>query len=140
MIEFNQNDFKLTDISRESKLFNLVTRFRYRVYGLKQEDNPPVLIEYHFSRVDKKFNERLDALKKFLGANGITADSYSESESNRIDIGLRRDLRSFVNRNDKPILASSVLSTVVYCLEGRVDIEQMLKFKLKVVPKLTGAA
>ena len=136
MIDFNENDFKLTDISREAKLFNLVTRYRYRVYGLRQEENPPILIEYHFDKVDEKFGERLKALVEFFKANGISVDSFAEAETNRVDIGLRRDLRAFVNKNDKPLFAASILSTIVYSLEGRVDLEQLKQFKLRVTPTL----
>ena len=137
MIDFNENDFQLTKIRSESKLFNLLTRFKYRVYGLRQEENPAVLIEYHYDRVDEHFKDKIAALIEFLKANGIDAESYSESDTpNKIDIGLRRDLRAFVNKNGKPMLASAILSTVIYCLEGRIDLDQLKKFKLSAIPKL----
>ena len=60
MVEFNENDFNLEKIRNESKLGNLVTRLRYRVYGLKQRNNPPVLIEYHYDRVDENFKDKLN--------------------------------------------------------------------------------
>jgi hypothetical protein len=137
MIDFNEKDTNLTKVRSESKLFNLVTRYKYRVYGLRQNDNPAVLIEYHYDRVDDKFKEKLEALCEFLKANGIEIDTYSESDNpNRVDIGLRKDLRIFVNKNDKPMLASSILSTIIYCLEGRIDLDQLKKFKLSAIPKL----
>ena len=137
MIDFNENDTNLTKVRRESKLFNLLTRYKYRVYGLRQNDNPAVLIEYHYDRVDDKFKEKLSALMEFLKANGIDAENYSESDNaNRIDVGLRKDLRMFVNKNDKPMLASSIISTIIYCLEGRIDLDQLKKFKLSAIPKL----
>lgn len=137
MIDFNEHDTNLTKVRSESKLFNLVTRFKYRVYGLRQNDNPAVLIEYHYDRVDGQFKEKIGALLEFLKANGIEAESYSESDTpNKIDIGLRKDLRTFVNKNDKPMLAASILSTIIYCLEGRIDLDQLKKFKLSAIPKL----
>jgi len=137
MIDFNENDTNLTKVRSESKLFNLVTRYKYRVYGLRQTDNPAVLIEYHYDRVDEHFKEKLSALMEFLKANGIDAENYSESDNpNRVDVGLRKDLRLFVNKNGKPMLASSILSTIIYCLEGRIDIDQLKKFRLSAIPKL----
>jgi hypothetical protein len=137
MIDFNENDTNLTKVRSESKLFNLVTRYKYRVYGLRQNDNPAVLIEYHYDRVDEHFKEKIEALCEFLKANGIETDTYSESDNpNRVDVGLRKDLRLFVNKNGKPMLASSILSTIIYCLEGRIDLDQLKKFKLSAIPKL----
>ena len=54
----------------------------------------------------------------------------------RVDIGLRLDLRKFINRNRKPILAATVLSTIVYALEDRIDGEQMKKHRVSDIPKL----
>jgi hypothetical protein len=141
MIDFTLTDFNLTKVRSESKLFNLVTRYRYKVYGLRQNDNPAVLIEFHYDRVDGQFKEKISALIQFLKANGIDAESYSESDTpNKIDIGLRKDLRAFVNKNDKPMLAASILSTIVYCLEGRIDLDQLKNFKLSAIPKLPAVA
>jgi hypothetical protein len=137
MIDFNENDTNLTKVRSESKLFNLITRLKYRVYGLRQQNNPAVHIEYHHNRVDEHFKERLAVLMEFLKANGIGAEFYCQSDnSNRIDIGLRKDLRLFVNENGKPMLASAILSTIIYCLEGRIDIDQLKKFKLSKIPIL----
>lgn len=137
MIDFNENDFNLTKLKTESKLGTLLTRFKYRIYGLRQENNPAILIEYHHTRMDNKFGEKVEALTAFLKANGIEVETYSESDNiNRIDVGMRRDLRGFVNKNGKPLLASAILSTIIYCLEGRIELEQLKKFKLSAIPKL----
>lgn len=134
MIEFIQNDTNLPKIRQESKLFNFVTRYKYRVYGLRQRDNPPILIEYHYDRVDEHFDEKLEAVVAFLKANGIEVNTYCEAETNRVDIGMRKDLRVFVNKNKKPMLASAVIQTIIYTLEGRTDIEQLKKYKIAIAP------
>jgi hypothetical protein len=140
MIEFKETDFNLTQVKRESKLFNLVTAYKYFVYGLCMTDNQPILIEYHFDKVDEHFDERLEALLEFFKANNIEVEIYNKSDKRgRIDIGLRRDLRAVVNKNGKPMLASSILSTIVYALEGRVDVDQLKKYKLSTLPKLQKA-
>ena len=141
MIEFKETDFNLTKVKRESKLFNLVTTYKYVVYGLRMADNPPIQIEYYFDRVDEHFEERLEALTEFFKANNIEINIYDRSDKkDSILIGLRRDLRSIVNKNGKPMLASSILSTIVYTLEGRVDPEQVKKYKLSTLPKLQKTA
>ena len=66
MIEFNERDINLVAIRRESKLFNLVSRYKYHIYGLRQQDNPPILIEYNHSRVNEKFDEKLSSVVTFL--------------------------------------------------------------------------
>ena len=138
MIEFKETDFNMTKISRESKLFNLVTGYKYFVYGLRdQSDNPPMMIEYYYDNIDEMFEERLQALVEFFKDNGIEMELYSDSEDKtKINIGLRKDLRAVVNRNGKPLLAASILSTIVYTLEGRIDMHQLKNYKLSTIPKL----
>ena len=138
MIEFKETDFNMTKISRESKLFNLVTGYKYFVYGLRnQSENPPVMIEYYYDNIDEMFEERLQALVEFFKDNGIEMELYSDSEDKtKINVGLRKDLRAVVNRNGKPLLAASILSTIVYTLEGRIDMHQLKNYKLSTIPKL----
>ena len=138
MVEFNQNDFNLVKISGESKLGNLVTRHKYRVYGLKQEGNPSILIEYHYNKIEvEDFEERVEALRKFLKANNISVDVCNDANTKGIDIGMRKDLRGVLNKNGKPMFASGIISTIIYCLEGRVDLTELQKYKVSVVPRLT---
>ena len=136
MIDFVKSDDKLPMIQQESKLFNLVTRYRYHIYGLRQEGNPPVVIEFHYDNVDENFDKKVDAVSFFLEQNGIAVETYSQAETNRIDIGLRRDLRRILNSNKKPLLASAVLQSIIYALEGRADLEQLKKYRITVKPIL----
>ena len=48
MLSVNKKDFNVLDIATESKLASLDTQFEYRVYGLKQEGNPLILISNPF--------------------------------------------------------------------------------------------
>lgn len=141
MIDVTETDINMPEVLTESKLVNLNTRYKYHAYGLRNECNQPVCIEYNSDRVcraDVDFEIKIVALMEFFRSNGIEIETDSESENvNRIDIGLRKDLRTFCNRNGKPMLASSVLSTIVYCLEGRIDLNQLRKFKIAAIPKLT---
>ena len=139
MIDFVETDFHIPEIKRESKLFNMATMNKYVVYGLRPKDNPPILIEYNADDATNDFRERLERLVAFFKSNGIQLDIQDEyvDEKNRhkVAIGIRRDIRSVVNKNKKPLFASSILSTIIYALEGRVDVEQLKKYKLKNLPK-----
>jgi len=136
MITITETDTLVSAIMREAKLHNLVTKQKYHVYGLRRENNPVVLIEYADCYVDDDFRNRLTSLIEFFKLNGIETEFSNESDGHDIAIGLRIDLRKTLNKNEKPLLAASVLSTIVYCLEDRIDIEQMKKYKLSSIPKL----
>ena len=134
MITTTEKDTLIPEIMKEAKLTNLMTRNKYHVYGLKKEGNPLILIEYGVDYFDQSFVERLKHLKEFFKLNGLEVDHSDGSEVDRVDIGLRIDLRKHLNRNQMPLLAASILSTIIYCLEDRIDIEQMRKYKLSTIP------
>ena len=137
MITITEKDTLLPAIMKEAKLYNLVTKQKYHVYGLRRENNPVVLIEYADCYVNDDFRKRVTDLLEFFKLNKIEAEFSNESDSRDIAIGLRIDLRKTLNKNEKPLLAASVLSTIVYCLEDRLDIEQMKKYKLSSIPTFT---
>lgn len=139
MVEFNENDFNLVAVRTETKLGNLTTRYKYRVYGLRQENNPPMLIEYHYNRVDEEFEEKVKALTAFLKANGVSLDVDNHADTKGIDIGVRRDLRAVLNKNKKPMFVAGIISTAIYCLEGRIDLNEIQRYKVSVVPRLLPA-
>lgn len=136
MIDFNQTDFNLTKIRHETKLANLITRKKYRIYGLRQRDNPPILVEFNAETVESEFVKRLSTLVKYFKSNGIEIETFDENDSGQIDIGLRKDIRGIVNKHEQPLFVSSILSTIVYCLEGRIDLDKMSKYKLTNIPKV----
>ena len=129
MIEFNEKDFQLGTIRKESKLFNLQTKNAFRVYGLRKTGNSLIHLSYNYDVVDDEFDERLEKLVEFFKNNGIPFEWESGGGTAKICIGLRRDLR------DHTILAASILQTIVYCLEGRLAIKT--DFKIKGIPRFT---
>jgi len=131
MIEFNDKDFQLVPIRRESKLFNLQTKVPYRVYGLKTEGNPLVHLSYNYDTVGDDFDSHLENLVEFFENNGIEFVWESGGGTPKVCIGLRRDLR------ERVILCSSIVQTIIYCLEGRLAIKP--NFKVKGLPKFPGA-
>lgn len=135
MITVNESDTNLPAILKESKLANLITKDIYYAYGLKKENNPHILIEYERCYVTNTFEKRVTSLVEFFKLNGMNVEVISDSSKTGVDIGLRIDLRTVMNKNNKPLFAASVLSTIVYCLEDRIDIETMKTHKLSHVPK-----
>lgn len=128
MIYFNENDFHLTEIKRESKLFNLITDSRYKIFGLKQSNNPIIDIEYSNDTRDIIDNKRSEIQKFFEIANLKDIEfEYKNVYNNEIKIGLRKDLRKHI------ILTAAILRTIVYCLEGKLDLKK--NYKLPGFPK-----
>jgi hypothetical protein len=136
MITITENDTNLPLIMKEGKLSNLVTKQKYHVFGLRQENNAPISIEYESGFLNESFKKRIKSLVEFFKLNEIDVECISNSSNRRIDIGLRIDVRQLLNPQGKPVFASSVLSTIIYCLEDRVNIEQMKQYKLPSMPKL----
>lgn len=136
MVTFTDTDANLSLIMQEAKLFNLVTKFKYHCYGLRLRRNYPISIDYNGTKTyDATFIQRLNGIVTFFKNNGIEMEICNQASKNGVNIGLRLDVRQVLNSNKKPIFAASVLSTIVYCLEDRLDIEQMKKFVLPSIPK-----
>jgi len=135
MITYTEKDINLSSIMRESKLYNLVTAVKYHIYGLRQVNNPVVSIDYEENSVNEKFIKGIKALTEFFKLNEIEVECFNSSGHRQTNIGLRVDLRKYLSSKKKPILASSILSTIIYCLEDRIDVEQISKYKLSKIPK-----
>ena len=129
-VQFSE-DFNCHKIAKESKLFNLATRLNYRVYGLRKEGNP--LIEMESINFDTNtIPNRIQRVRRFLSANKIDInfeerDGDADNYDDKIYIGLRRDLRQHV------ILSSSILQTIIYTLEGRIELDK--KYTIPGIPR-----
>lgn len=136
MISINKDDYNLPSVLDESKLFNFITKNKFYVYGLMQQNNSPILIEFNNDIVDDAFRNNLAALVAFFKLNGIEVETFDKCQEHVVNIGFRRDLRAILNKQKKPIFAASVLSTIVYTLENRLDADKMKTFKLPAFPAL----
>ena len=128
-ITFNEEDYNLDQIKRESKLENLKTVNPFRVYGLRVKDkgNPPVRVFVGPGIATPSLRH----LAQFFTRNDMKVVCVPNPEDNehpRIRIGLRRDLRAH------PILCSCILQTIVYYLEGKLELKAA--FKIPGIPKL----
>ena len=126
MVEFNEKDFQLAKIRRESKLFNLQTALQFRVYGLRTKGNPLVHIAYNCDTVGDNFDYYLGNLIEFCKNNNIELQWESGNGTPKVCIGLRRDLRDHI------MLCSALVQTIIYSLEGQLDINT--DYKLKGIP------
>jgi hypothetical protein len=133
MIEFSEKDFQLAKIRRESKLFNLQTAHAFRVYGLRTKGNPLVHISYNYDTVNDSFDDNMAKLVDFCKNNGIEMKWESGDGTPKVCIGLRRDLRDHI------MLCSAIVQTIIYCLEGQLDINDTYKVKgIPVFPNARG--
>jgi len=101
-----------------SKLDKYKLSYLYRVYGLKQEDNPQVLIEFSPALFDR---EKFNPISKFLVEKknilSVQVNTINDAENKRVYIGLRRDLRN----NVKTCIA--IIETIIYFLENKLKMD-----------------
>lgn len=133
MIQFNQKDENILEIEKLLKIGDFKTVNHYRVYGLKMEDNPPVLLEYEPKQIDAA---KLKTLSAFFNGNGINFQfQVVEPNKGKIYIGLRKDLRQEL------ALCAAIVNTIVYFLEGKMKISDTDKiakvpsFEVKLIVK-----
>jgi hypothetical protein len=129
MISFESKDFNLDKINAQTRLpENPKTQFHYRVYGLKEEGNPEVLVEYN-SKNSAYFKDEYflsGRLQEILKSKGIECKvlSYSDEKQkvaeknvNKIFIGLRASLRKNVKKS------AAVVNTIIHYLERKVEFD-----------------
>ena len=124
MVKFNLNDFNFAKISRESKLFSLITKHPFYVYGLRRDFDNMVLIEYNDAYVlgEGELYARTSQLKSWFSTNGINVEIENQQtiyQNGRITIGIRRDLR------DRVVFCACLIQTIVYAYEGRLTLTNL---------------
>jgi hypothetical protein len=124
MVNFNLKDLNMEAIAKASKLNQLETRNEYRIYGLAQDGNHPVLFSGQESVVNA---EQEKTLANFLKTNGIdSAMEDCDTKDRKVYIGLRFDVRQDAE------LAANLVQTFVYYLEGRLKLPA--DFKVGSIP------
>jgi len=138
MIKFNEKDVGLAEISKATGLGGMATKFQYRVYGLKDTPQRPMIwIHYPLNHSCDSLDEILSCSAFFtnngistvadpIGAGSIASNGEippvggSMSELVRsetyptIYIGLSRAIRSDTD------LCGKLLRTAIYAIEGRL--------------------
>ncbi len=103
-------DTHLNKIEPASRLDRFKTENFYRIYGLKQENNPPVLISYFKTLPNGKTEKEV---KQLLRPYGIPV-VFEELKWDNLTIGLRKDLREHI------FLAGAVVNLIVGFLENKI--------------------
>ncbi len=129
MIEFSKKDDGMDAIQAAGdfkKLNEHRLNNHFRVYGLQQKGNPPILLEYPQGYQLKR--EQVEVLFNFFNNNGIKfkVGTFRDGK-NQVYIGLRRDVR------DNPKLCRAIVETIVYQLEDKLELNN--EDKIKEVPK-----
>ena len=128
MLAFNKKDEHLPQIEQIIKINGNLLRYNYRIYGLKNEDNPSLLLEYNPNIVAIS-TDKFDFLTHLFNHSKIDAKfEILNEERDKIYIGLRRDLRDF------PEFCAKLLQTIIYYLEGELKIRK--NGKIPKIPKL----
>lgn len=117
MITFNNNDYFIPSIRAEAKFHNLVVQKNFRVFGLRQEDNPPLLIRYGRDSIQEP---KMANLHHVFKKSDFDADFYRDYPKG-VSIGLRRDVRENVQ------FASALLQTIIYYIEGKIDVPKTFR-------------
>jgi hypothetical protein len=80
-------------------------------------------ISYNYDTVGDNFDDNMAKLVDFCKENNIELNWESGGGTPKVCIGLRRDLRDHI------ILCSALVQTIVYCLEGQLDLNGSYKVK-----------
>lgn len=129
MITYNRKDFNLPEIEEINGEFNLFrTEYLYYIYGLKQEDNPPILFTQNYNARPSHID--LNKIGDWLKAQGIDCGceepGYDEDSTRRVYIGLRKDVRSNL------AFSAALIKTFVGFFEGALELTPGFK-----LPKIT---
>jgi len=132
-ISINSKDFNLQEIYAAAKLQNTATAYNFRLYGLKNSNNPAVLIgktNFH--------NNNFDRIAELFNKNKISLEFESvrqeDNEKNFIYIGLRHDLRHDIG------LSAAIVTTIIHQIEGNIkDFDTNFKIKTKSFKKKAAA-
>lgn len=128
MITYNLKDNNIPQIQQITKINGDLLKYNYRIYGLKNEDNPSLLLEYN-PNIVLISTDKFDFLTHLFNRNKVeTSFEILNEERDKIYIGLRRDLREF------PEFCSKLLQTIIYYLEGNLKIRK--NSKIPKIPKL----
>ena len=129
MVKFCNKDYNLPRIRTNSKLFNLLTKYSYYIFGLDNKRGEDIFISYKEELLnDEEVDNNIICL--FLNKNHLKTKEEFEFYDNKFDIkiGLRYNLRKDV------VFCSCLLQTIIYYLEGRLELD--LNYKIPGIPKL----
>src|SRR4051812_46684521 len=119
MIDFNQNDFNMLEIEKKGAFSAIKAKKEFRIFGLAQEDNPPIGINYNMDKFPS--NQVQDELEVFFKANGMELAFAHKDEDEKIHIGLRRDIRDNID------LSIALLKTIILNIDTGFELDSNFK-------------
>lgn len=117
MIHFNKKDYFMPSIEAEAKMKTLAVQKHYRVFGLKGENNPPLLLRFNRQTIPE---DRMAMLAHVLKKSGLEVECYRDYDKG-LAIGIRRDVREEV------LYSAALLQTIIYYIEGRIDLPKSFR-------------
>lgn len=123
MISFNEHDINMSAIAARAKLFNTVTRYGYRIYGLKLDRTKLIRIQAPPNLLKDEL-PRLGLLADVFEQNNLAfgTEENSKLANETFHIGLRLDLREY------PEFTARCLKTIIYGLEDLLILQRNFRF------------
>jgi hypothetical protein len=123
VITYNLNDYNLEKIQEINEKFfsGRISRrkgLEYRVYGLRQENNPAVSLEPFNPNNGNTFipsDSKSEALERWMRRHEIVFEVF-DTDLDRVKIGLRRDIRRY------PKFCAALVRTIVLFCENKLDL------------------
>lgn len=123
-ISYNNDDEYLDQIVPSTSLDKEDFGRNYRIHGLKQNDRPPVLIEYNVQEIKE---EEFSFLRNiFKDKINIEIKPAAEKNKYPLYIGLRMDVR----QNQK--YSAALIKTIILHLEKRLAIKKDQEIKIPI--------
>lgn len=107
-------------IAREAKLSDMLTKFDYRIYGLKNDNQNEILITNWYRNI---WNST--SVLEFFRKQGFACNLVNGGKAATITIGIRRDIR------DNASLCAAIIQTIIYTAEGRMNLSGNFKLNIK---------
>lgn len=125
MISFNEQDVNMRAISDKARLFNLTGLYGYRIFGLRQENRPPIWVSYP-DKMSLKFKTDTLIIQEFFRQQGLQVciSQYQKQNNQVVKIGLRHDVRKHIE------ISSAIIQTIIYYLEKRLKLDKQFRIKI----------
>lgn len=132
MITFNLPDHNLDVIKSASRLGNMLTKYRYSVYGLASGKSTPAISVRVGAAIGEPIIQQLTTLFQSSGMDIQFTRAKKVKSKYKVYLGLGRDLR------DHTAVCAAIVQTIVYRLEDRMKLQD--GYKLPGIPKTRRSA
>ena len=123
MISFNNKDDNMPEIKELSGIADTVTKYNFRVYGLKDKPKRQVIrLGIPYDLFPDLIADRRNQCIRFLRKHGLTVRSDLSYDYRPVfTVGLTRSLRKDLK------LSAFIVRFIVYSMEGRISISDFEK-------------